>query len=69
MTEEDLLDIQMENYIHNRMIESERAAFEQILNQQPTILNQVRDLVLLKSLYDKELFELKQGLESIIKNK
>ena len=62
MTSKDLLDKQIEEYIHNRMSAEERVSFENILRDDLTLRNQVYDLIMLISLYNKELFQLKKKL-------
>lgn len=62
MTSKDLLDKQIEEYIHNRMSADERVSFENILRDDLTLRNQVYDLIMLISLYNKELFQLKKKL-------
>ena len=68
MNKEDLLDKQIENYIHNRMTVDERAAFEEALTADEKLRNDVFDLMTLKSIYNKDLFELKQRLDTAEKN-
>ncbi len=68
MNHEDLLDQQIENYIHNRMSDAERTAFEESLRGDLDLKKQVFDLLTLKSLYSKELFELKKKLDSTEEN-
>jgi anti-sigma factor RsiW len=68
MTREDLLDQQIENYVHDRMSAEERATFEESLKADEKLKNDVFDLLALKSLYNKELFELKQKLDAAEKN-
>ena len=68
MTREDLLDQQIENYIHERMTPEDRAAFEESLKTDEKLKNDVFDLITLKSLYSKELFELKKKLDTAEKN-
>lgn len=63
MNSEDLLDKQIENYIHNRMTAEERKAFEDGLNLNAELRKNVIELLSLKLLYNKELFELKQKLD------
>ncbi len=64
MNHEDLLDQQIENYIHGRMTDAERTAFEESLRGDQDFKRQVLDLLALKSLYSKDLFELKKKLDS-----
>ncbi len=64
MNQEDLLDRQIENYIHERMDDNERVTFEKSLKENPELLKQVTDLLSLKGLYSKELFALKKLLDS-----
>ncbi|MBL0053067.1 MAG: hypothetical protein IPP29_16935 [Bacteroidetes bacterium] len=54
------MDKQIEEYIHNRMSADERVSFENILRDDLTLRNQVYDLIMLISLYNKELFQLKK---------
>ena len=68
MTKEDLLDKQIENYIHNRMSAEERLSFEESLKADEKLKNTVFDLLELKFIYNKELFELKQNLDAAEKN-
>ena len=68
MTREDLLDKQIENYIHDRLSAEERTVFEESLKTDEKLKNDVFDLLALKSLYNKELFELKQKLDAAEKN-
>jgi anti-sigma factor RsiW len=68
MTREDLLDQQIENYIHGRMPAEERTAFEESLKADEKLKNEIFELLALKSLYSKELFELKQKLDAAEKN-
>lgn len=63
MNSEDLIDKQIENYIHNRMTVDEKKAFEQALNSNADLRKNVLELVSLKLLYNKELFELKKKLD------
>mgnify|MGYP001318913689 CR=1 FL=1 len=65
MNNEDILDKQIENYIHNRMTTEERIAFEESLNSNAGLRKNVNELVTLKLLYNKELFELKRKLDSV----
>ena len=68
MTKEELLDKQIENYIHNRMTVEDRTAFEEALAADEKLRNDMYDLMMLKSIYNKELFELKQKLDAAEKN-
>ncbi|MEO8088180.1 MAG: hypothetical protein ABI763_15275 [Bacteroidota bacterium] len=64
MNPEEILDRQIENYVHHRMDADERMAFEKSLRTDPELKKQVSDLVTLKSIYSKELFELMKLLNS-----
>lgn len=63
MNQEEILDRQIENYIHQRMDDTERKAFEHSLIANPELKKQVFDLLAMKTLYNKELFELKTRLD------
>lgn len=62
MNQEDILDRQIENYIHQRMSDDERTAFEKSLAADADLKKQVLELLEMKLLYSKELFALKQKL-------
>ena len=63
MNQEELLDRQIENYIHHRMDEAERKAFEHSLISDPELKKQVFALITIKALYNKDLFDLKKQLD------
>jgi len=65
MSDKDLLDKQIENYIHNRMPDAERIEFEKSLKSIPELRANVIELLTLKLLYNKELLELKQKLDAV----
>ena len=65
MNDKDLLDKQIENYIHNRMPDAERIEFEKALKNNPELRTNVIELLTLKLLYNKELLELKQKLDAV----
>jgi hypothetical protein len=67
MNSEDLLDKQIENYIHNRMTVEEKKTFEEALNSNADLRKNVTELVALKLLYNNELFELKKKLDDVEK--
>lgn len=62
MNQEDILDRQIENYIHQRMSDDERSAFEKSLAEDGDLKKQVLEILEMKLLYNKELFELKKRL-------
>ncbi len=68
MNPEEILDRQIENYIHHRMTGADRTAFEESLRADLDLKKQVFELLTLKSLYSKELFELKKRLDTAENN-
>jgi hypothetical protein len=64
MNREDILDKKIENYIHNRMSDTERIGFEESLKADLKLRNDVLELLALKTLYNSELFELKKKLNA-----
>lgn len=64
MTDLDLLDKRIENYVHKRMSENERAIFEREIKNDEKLRNDIKALIELIELYNAELFELKKKLDS-----
>lgn len=64
MSSEDILDRQIEDYLHNRMDAETRKQFETSLNNNSILRKSINDLVTLKLLYNNELFELKRKLDA-----
>ncbi len=64
MNNEDLLDQQIENYLHNRMDTHERIVFEQMLSTNETLKKDIETLAELLALYNTNLFALKQKLDT-----
>ena len=60
----DQLDKRIENYLHKRMSESERIAFEDELKSNAELRNNIKALITIIELYSAELFELKEKLDS-----
>jgi len=63
MNELDILDKKIENYVHKRMDESERMAFEEELKTNNQLRENIRSLIALVELYNAELFDLKKKLD------
>ena len=63
MNDLDLLDKRIENYIHKRMSEEERSAFEHEINTDEKLRRDIKELIALVELYNAELFELKKKLD------
>lgn len=63
MTTADLRDKQIESYIHNRMDADERAQFEHQMNDDPALKKEVDELLSIKNLFDKNLYDLKKKLD------
>jgi hypothetical protein len=62
MDSEDKLDQQTERYVHKRMNEAERTAFELQMQDNPLLKKEVEELILLKNDFDKDLFDFKKKL-------
>ena len=60
----DLLDKRIENYLHKRMSEDERIAFEEELKSNGELRSNIKSLITLLELYNSELFELKKKLDA-----
>lgn len=65
--ENNLLDKKIEDYLHNRMNESDRIVFEKMMEQDSALRKDVKILVSLKLLYSKELLRLQQKIIAIEK--
>lgn len=68
MNELDILDKKIENYVHRRMDETERQAFEEELKTNKQLVENIRSLIMLVDLYNAELFELKKKLDATEEN-
>lgn len=63
MNDLDLLDKRIENYVHKRMSEDERTAFENEIKSDEKLRKDIKELIALIELYNTELFELKKKLD------
>ncbi|MEI2758713.1 MAG: hypothetical protein V9G42_04660 [Bacteroidia bacterium] len=63
----NLLDKTIENYLNNRLLEYDRIAFENKLQQDVVLRKNVLELIALKLLYNKELYNLQQKIQAIEK--
>lgn len=68
MNKEDLLDQQIERYVHNRMGADERIAFEEELHSDDKLRRAVDILSEFISLYNHALFNLKKKLDDTESN-
>lgn len=64
MNDLDALDKRIENYVHKRMTESERSAFEEELKSNEQLRKNIKSLIALVELYNAELFQLKTKLDA-----
>jgi hypothetical protein len=64
----NLLDKTIENYLNNRLLEYDRIAFENKLQQDVVLRKNVLELIALKLLYNKELYNLQQKIQAIEKD-
>ena len=63
----NLLDKTIENDLNNRLLEYDRIAFENKLQQDVVLRKNVLELIALKLLYNKELYNLQQKIQAIEK--
>lgn len=63
MSEENILDKKIEHYIHHRMSQEERLNFENELKLNESLRDTVKLLLSLVSIYNEDLYNLKQKLE------